>query len=169
MYYIYIPKYNLISPHNVACTYACFQSWPFGTRQPMGGLLLQAFLCHLELRPLGLFPIHFGASTVLFLFSSCWWDLTWHMSLTAGYSFCYYWEMQSPRKLPDFLALTDFLAPLLPCSLSLRCESVLLMKPLGLGPQPCIDWLVVVFCTGLHVFRREIFLMWGEDYTYLWI
>jgi hypothetical protein len=39
----------------------------------------------------------------------------------------------------------------------------------GWGLQKYTIWWAVVFCSGLCLLQREVSLMRGEDYTYLWV
>ena len=72
-------------------------------------------------------------------------------------------------KLLDALPLTVIPTPFLQCSLSLRCRDALYMwLSIGNRLHKSVYWLVVVFCHGLHLLQREVSLMKGIDYTYLW-
>jgi hypothetical protein len=75
---------------------------------------------------------------------------------------------QDPTVNPLVLwVLESFCPHLLQCSPSLRCRVFCRHIALGLGFTTLhFDWLWV-FCSGLHLLQREVFLMRGKNYTYL--
>jgi hypothetical protein len=40
---------------------------------------------------------------------------------------------------------------------------------IGTGLYNLVFCLVVVFCNGLHLLQRKVFLIKGQDYTCLWV
>lgn len=119
--YIYVFKYNLLSPCNVLFMYV-FPEWSFDTEQPiimlfpreellLSSLLYSTAYCLLKLKPPGLWPLQFGmvfgVLLVQFTFAwSCWWDFTVIASSVKK-------QTQTHSLVPDPVALTVFLPPFL--------------------------------------------------------
>jgi hypothetical protein len=173
--HIYLPKYNQLSLYNVASMY------DFWVDYLVQGNLLVCYCNTWErlILPLTEFCSHlFSFYRIVFLWTflsmlaclyyhpfqpmfrqACWWDFIYTApDITRRYNLA---------ANSQILWLLHSLRPHSQCSLSLRCQCVVNVST-GTRLHNSAFWLVAVFCSGFHLFQREISSTKGEDVTCMW-
>lgn len=76
-------------------------------------------------------------------------------------------ETQCHSKLPDLLTFRIFPSFLPRWNLSLRFRSCIIDVSVATGLHNSAFWFVSFF-NDFHMFQREVSLLTGEDYTFIW-
>lgn len=165
--------------------YMWFHGWPLDNQlyNQLGGYslgktvsptlsVLWLSVC-LGLGPCEYFPIHVPWLLVVFLFQSCLDEqCCWDVMGIAFLTFLGDTTSQNPACFPD--SYNSVSVPIPPCFLSLRCRNCAVGQCVSVGSgnymSACllvVFWLVVLLCTHLCLWLRDVSLMMGEDSTSL--
>lgn len=162
------PNYSLLSPYNPTCM-CVFR----GDRLALNNQLVCSstspdprfpqllIVLWVRLRPCGLFPIHFGMPTGIFVQltsrqSHSETSQTWLLTLLR--------DTISQANCLILWPLTIISLPLL----SLWFGYCFVGISIGTGLHNSVLWLIIVFYNGLCLLQREVSLTRVEDHAYLW-